>query len=55
MPLDEADHRLGELDPQNRPMRRARRVLESKIADLERELASLKFIRDVIDDQLTRE
>jgi hypothetical protein len=46
MALDETDIRLGKLDPTNAPMERARRIVNHKISELERELASWKFVRD---------
>lgn len=52
MPLDETDRRLGEQSPDNSPERRARRIVNSKIADLERELEHLKFVRDVLDTHI---
>lgn len=51
--LDETDTRLGDLDPKNKPMARARRIIDGKIAELESELAAWKFVRDVIDHELT--
>ena len=35
MPLDETDHRLGRLDPNNTPSMRVERILKDKIAKLE--------------------
>jgi hypothetical protein len=52
MALDAHDIRLGEVDPQNRPLCRARRVIDAKISALESELANWKFVRDVLEHEL---
>ncbi len=52
--LDDIDIKLGVTNPENSPMRRARRVIETKIAEIEQELQTWKFVRDVLDYELEK-
>ena len=52
MALDETDIELGKLNPDNAPLRRARRVIEGKIAELECELRTWEFVRDALDHEI---
>jgi hypothetical protein len=48
MALNEVDIALGERDPQNSPLVRSWRIVNTEIEKLEEELSKWRFVRDVM-------